>query len=60
MTRPTDRRRPASPSWMAGFVQPTTLEATCLDLEDRLNEGRPRPWADAQRLPLSELDWWSD
>lgn len=54
------RRRPTAPSWMAGFVQPSTLEATYRDLEDRLNEGRPRPWADAQRLQLSELDWWSD
>jgi hypothetical protein len=45
---------------MAGFTQPRTLEAACEHLEDRLREGRPRPWADAQRMTLSELDWWSN
>jgi hypothetical protein len=45
---------------MDGYTNRPSLEATCRDLEDRLNEGRPRPWADAQHMPLSELDWWSD
>ena len=61
MTRPSPRRRPTAPSWMAGFVQPTTLEAACLDLEDRLmqREGRRVPFPDAiAREPL-ELDWWA-
>jgi hypothetical protein len=56
MNRPrTDRRRPTG--WMDGFTQPTTLEAACEQLEDRLREGRPRPWADAIRAPLWEQEW---
>ena len=45
---------------MDGYRPQPTLEAACDQLEDRLREGRPRPWADARGMPLSELDWWSD
>ena len=44
---------------MDGYRPEPSLKAACDALEQRLNEGRPRPWADAQRLPLSELDWWA-
>lgn len=54
-----ERRRPQpAPSWMDGF-RPPTVEAACQALEDRLREGRPRPFADAPRVHL-EADWWSD
>ncbi len=43
--------------WMDGYTNRPSLEATCQALEDRLNEGRPRPWADAIRAPLWEQEW---
>jgi hypothetical protein len=55
----TDPRRRRPTGWMDGYRPEPSLKAACDALEQRLNEGRPRPWADAQRLPLSELDWWA-
>ena len=56
MTR-IKRPSPAT-SWMAGYAYAPTLEAACEALEDRLREGRPRPFADAPRVHM-EADWWA-
>ena len=55
----TRQRRPQpAPSWMADFTHAPGLEAACLALEVRLNEGRRRPFADAIRAPM-EAAWWA-
>ncbi len=58
MPRPDRRRRPAA--WMDAYRPKPSLEAACDAMEQRLNEGRRRLFADAPRLPLAELEWWSD
>jgi hypothetical protein len=44
---------------MQGYTHQPSVEAACSALEQRLNEGRPQPWADAERVPLFEREWWS-
>ena len=52
-----------SPAWMAGFRPAVTVEDAALALERRLRhrEDLRELFPDAiARLPLSELDQWSD
>ena len=51
-----------SPAWMAGFRPAVTVEDAALALERRLRhrEDLRLLFPEASRLPLSELDQWSD
>ena len=53
-----DRRRKQSSGWMDGFGAPPSFEARCSELEDRLRDGTPRPFAGAPRVHL-EAEWWA-
>lgn len=44
---------------MAGYGAQPSVEATCQALEARLREGRPQPFADAERVPFAEQEWWA-
>jgi hypothetical protein len=44
---------------MQGYGAPITVEAACQALEVKLREGRPQPFADAERVPFTEQDWWA-
>ena len=57
------KRPNQSPAWMAGFRPAVTVEDAALALERRLRhrENLIELFPDAiARLPLSELDQWSD
>ena len=51
-----------SPAWMDGFRYPHSIEETALAMERRLRhrEDLRLLFPEASRLPLSELDQWSD
>ena len=56
------KRPNQSPAWMHGYGRPATVEETALALERRLRhrEDLRLLFPEASRLPLSELDQWSD
>ena len=58
MTHQPIRRPQPAPNWMDGYRPKPSLEAACEALEQRLNEGHRRPFADAPRVH-PEADWWS-
>jgi len=44
---------------MASYTNRPSLEAACLALQVRLNEGRPARWIDAIACEPFERDWWA-
>ena len=56
------KRPNQSPAWMHGYGRPATVEDAALALERRLRhrEDLRLLFPEASRLPLSELDQWSD
>jgi hypothetical protein len=44
---------------MDGYTHQPSVEAACQALETKLREGRPQPFADAERVPFAEQEWWA-